>query len=144
MRQLCEFAADRRVRTRKERPRVVESAIQVVGLTDVADRKVMRLSGGMRQRLGIAISIIGDPAMIVMDEPTVSLDIDQRRDFRELATQLAYRMPVVVSTHLVDDVESMSGRMVLLSHGDVAFDGSTTTFHDHSSVNATNPWESAY
>ena len=89
-----------------------------------ADRKLRDFSGGMRQRIGIARAMIGDPLMLVIDEPTTGLDIEARAHFRELITTLAHDRIIILSTHIASDVESTAARLLLLAGGRLVWDGS--------------------
>lgn len=80
------------------------------------------LSGGMRQRAGIAGALVGEPSLLVLDEPTVGLDPSQRLAFRDLIRGLTSRR-VVLSTHLIEDVSALADRVVVLSDGNVTFSG---------------------
>lgn len=95
----------------------VSEALQVVNLSSYADRKIKTLSGGMRQRLGLAQAFVADPKLVVLDEPTVGLDPAQRVDFREYLTALKNRCTVVFATHLVDDVVAVADDLLILSQG---------------------------
>jgi ABC-2 type transport system ATP-binding protein len=93
-----------------------------VRLEAVANRAVGALSGGMRQRVGIAIALLGAPALLIVDEPTAGLDPDERAALLHILASLAKRAIVIVSTHLVDDVESLCDRVTLLHRGRLQVD----------------------
>ncbi len=107
----------------RELDAAVTRAITAVGLEDRARTRVRKLSGGMRQRAGIAGAIVGDPAVIVLDEPTVGLDPQQRIGFRDVLRGLSDRC-VLLSTHLIEDVAAVADRVILMNAGRVRFDGS--------------------
>jgi ABC-2 type transport system ATP-binding protein len=107
-------------RRREEVARVIEA----VGLTEVADRKIRKLSGGMRRRVAIAQALLGDPHLLVLDEPTAGLDPEQRMRFREVVSTVAAQHAVVLSTHQTDDVAALCDRVVVLDDGRVRFRGS--------------------
>lgn len=95
------------------------AALDVVGLRGRAAERVRRLSGGQRQRLGIAAAIVHDPAVLVLDEPTVGLDPGQVVDVREHLRHASQNRTVLVSTHLMDDVDQLCERVVVLDDGEV-------------------------
>ena len=101
-----------------------EGLLKLVGLEGHANRRVRDYSGGMRQRIGIARALIGDPPLIIVDEPTTGLDIEARASFRELMQSLGKDRIVIVSTHIASDVESTASRILLLVKGTLRWDGS--------------------
>jgi ABC-2 type transport system ATP-binding protein len=101
----------------------VRRVLSLVGLEPVMHRQIKKLSGGMRRRVGIAQALIGDPALLVLDEPTAGLDPEQRLRFRELLTTVAARSTVLLSTHQTDDVAATCSRVVVLLGGVVRFTG---------------------
>ncbi|MBD0671949.1 ATP-binding cassette domain-containing protein [Streptomyces sp. CBMA156] len=109
---------DRRAR-REEALRVLEA----VGLADQRSKRIKALSGGMRQRVALAAAIIGDPELLVLDEPTVGLDPEQRLRFRELVADLGENRTVLLSTHQTEDVAALCRRVVVLDRGVVKFQG---------------------
>jgi ABC-2 type transport system ATP-binding protein len=109
---------------RRTRHDEVRRVLGVMGLTDVAGRRIRRLSGGMRRRLVIAQALLGDPPLLVLDEPTVSLDPEQRLRFRDAVSTLADGRCVVVSTHQTEDVAALCPRVVVLHEGEIRYDGS--------------------
>ncbi len=107
-------------RRREEVARVLET----VRLTAEARRAVGGFSGGMRQRVGIAQALLGDPKLLVVDEPTAGLDPEERIRFRNFLTDLSGERAVILSTHIVADVESTCSRMALLRGGELVYVGS--------------------
>jgi ABC-2 type transport system ATP-binding protein len=101
----------------------VDECLAQVGLLDVADRPLAGYSGGMRQRVGIAQALLNDPQLLVVDEPTVGLDPAERLRFRHLLTELAGERLVLLSTHIVSDVEASAAALVVLQGGRIVFDG---------------------
>jgi ABC-2 type transport system ATP-binding protein len=111
------------IEDRGERHRRVAAALAAVGLADAGRRRIRTLSGGMARRVGIAQALVGDPDLLVLDEPTAGLDPQQRARFRELLASLGEGRQVVLSTHLVEDVAAICTSVVVLWAGRVAFHG---------------------
>lgn len=101
-----------------------EIALREVGLEESKNVKIRRMSGGMRQRVGLAEAIVNNPALVVLDEPTVGLDPAQRMAFRRALLRRSATAAVVLSTHLTDDVEATADRVIVLADGKLKFDGS--------------------
>lgn len=113
------------MKNRKERIAEVDRLLDQVGLLEVRDRKANKLSGGMKRRLGIAQALIGNPRIIVVDEPTTGLDPDERIRFRNILSQLSRQdVIIILSTHIVGDISSTCHGMALLNKGDLVFNGS--------------------
>ncbi|WP_236567906.1 MULTISPECIES: ATP-binding cassette domain-containing protein [unclassified Nocardiopsis] len=108
---------------RRARHDEVRRGLERVGLTDRRHSRIRRLSGGMRQRLGLAAALLGDPEVLLLDEPTIGLDPEQRIRFRGLVSELGVRSTVVLSTHQIEDVAALCQRVVCLDEGRVVFDG---------------------
>lgn len=101
----------------------VQRAIDRVGLADRADRRMKTLSGGMLRRAGIAQAIVNDPDLLLLDEPTVGLDPEQRLDFRDVLRDIGTDSCVLVSTHLVEDVAAACTDVVLMDKGRLLWQG---------------------
>ncbi len=101
----------------------VDECLEMVGLSDVADRRLGGYSGGMRQRVGIAQALLNDPRLLIVDEPTVGLDPEERVRFRHLLAELAGERLVILSTHLVSDIEASAGTLAVLAGGALRFHG---------------------
>ncbi len=104
-------------------PGAVQRAVDRVGLTAKADARMKTLSGGMLRRAGIAQAIVNDPEILLLDEPTVGLDPEQRLDFRELLRDLGVDSCVLVSTHLVEDVAVACTDVVMINEGRLVYQG---------------------
>lgn len=98
-------------------------AAKLVHLTSVADRPLRSLSGGMRRRVGIAQALVHEPDLVILDEPAVGLDPQQRMQFRATVRDLASQRSFLISTHLVEDVEHLAAQVIVLAEGRVAFHG---------------------
>lgn len=112
----------------------VTSVLAVVDLTDRAREKVKSLSGGMRQRLGLAQALVSDPDLLLLDEPTVGLDPQQRASFIGHVRAAAASRTVLLATHLVEDVARFAHHVIILDHGRVVFAGSIEDLCGASSV----------
>jgi ABC-type multidrug transport system ATPase subunit len=104
-------------------PDAVQRAIDRVGLTSKADARMKTLSGGMLRRAGIAQAVVNDPRLLLLDEPTVGLDPEQRLEFRDVLRDLASESCVLVSTHLVEDVVAACTDVLLMNEGRLLFQG---------------------
>jgi ABC-2 type transport system ATP-binding protein len=101
----------------------VDACLEMVGLTDVADRRLGGYSGGMRQRVGIAQALLNDPKLLIVDEPTVGLDPEERVRFRHLLAELAGERLVILSTHIVSDIEASAATLAVMAGGRLRFHG---------------------
>ncbi len=108
---------------RRARHDEVRRVLSLVGLEPVMGTAIRKLSGGMRRRVAIAQALLGDPDLLVLDEPTAGLDPEQRLRFRELLSAVAAHSTVLLSTHQTDDVAALCNRVVVLLGGEVRFDG---------------------
>ncbi len=112
------------IKSRSARMKMVDKHLDAVGLFDVRDRKAGKLSGGMKRRVGIAQTLIGDPKINVVDEPTVGLDPEERLRFRNLMTDLSRQeRTIILSTHIVGDISSTCTAMALLDSGKLVYKG---------------------
>jgi len=112
------------IRSRKARTSLIDNVLENVGLSDARDRRADKLSGGMKRRLGIAQSLIGGPRILIIDEPTVGLDPEERVRFRNLLSDLTREEKIILlSTHIVGDISSTCARIALLDEGEVVFSG---------------------
>lgn len=120
------------LRSRRERLAEVDRLLDQVGLLEARDRQANRLSGGMKRRLGIAQALIGNPKIIVVDEPTTGLDPDERIRFRNILSQLSQNdVTIILSTHIVGDISSTCQGMALLNRGELVFSGSPENLIKH-------------
>jgi ABC-type multidrug transport system ATPase subunit len=95
----------------------IQELLELVNLHEHADRLAATFSGGMRQRLGIAQALLNDPDILIVDEPTAGLDPGERLRFRNLLSEIGFRKLVIVSTHIVSDIENMAGEIVVMKAG---------------------------
>jgi ABC-2 type transport system ATP-binding protein len=107
------FAALKGVRD----PARLRRLLEMVNLHEHADRQAAGFSGGMRRRLGIAQALLNDPDVLIVDEPTAGLDPEERLRFRHLLSEIGFRKLVIVSTHIVSDIENMAGHLAIMNKG---------------------------
>ncbi len=110
----------------RERPRDVDELLEMVGLGEIADQKILTLSGGQRRRLDVAIGVVGKPDLLFLDEPTAGLDPHARREFHELIHRLVdfEATTVLLTTHDLDEAERLADRVLVLAAGHIVADGS--------------------
>ena len=101
----------------------IQQAVQAVNLEEKAKARIRTLSGGQRQRVGIAQALLGDPQFLILDEPTVGLDPEERIHFRNLFSRTAQERLVLLSTHIIEDVQSVCDQLVVIDHGAILFTG---------------------
>lgn len=113
------------IKDKKTRNLKVDEWLEKVGLFEARDRQANKLSGGMKRRLGIAQALIGDPKIIVVDEPTTGLDPEERIRFRNILSELSQKEVIIIlSTHIVGDISSVCRDLALLSNGSLKYNGS--------------------
>ena len=103
--------------------RRAKELLELVGLSQAAKGKIKTYSGGMKQRLGIAQALLNRPKLLILDEPTAGLDPKERVRFRELIAELGADSIVLLSTHIISDVEQIAGRILMVRDGQLIFDG---------------------
>lgn len=121
--QLLDYIGTMKNLPRGQRREQIERVLEQVNLTKDARRRVGGYSGGMKQRLGIAQALLGDPELLVVDEPTAGLDPEERIRFRNLLARISGQRVVILSTHIVADIEASCTQVAVLNRGRVAFDG---------------------
>jgi ABC-2 type transport system ATP-binding protein len=105
----------------------VRRVVAEVGLDQVSGKKIRALSGGMRRRVALAQSLLGDPELLVLDEPTVGLDPEQRLRFRDVVSRVGDGRTVVLSTHQTEDVAALCHRVLVIDRGRIFFDGTAAS-----------------
>lgn len=128
------FAAALRGVTRGKRRAATERALALCGLEDVAERRIGNLSKGYRQRVGIAQAIVHDPDAIVLDEPTVGLDPIQIRTIRALIADLGREHGIILSTHILPEVQSLCSHVAIMHRGRIVHAGPMTAFTDPGAI----------
>lgn len=101
----------------------IEQLLEYVNLIDVAKRKIGTYSGGMKQRIGIAQALLNDPKLLIMDEPTVGLDPEERVRFRHLISDLSTNCIILLSSHIVSDIETIADEVAIMKNGSLVMHG---------------------
>jgi len=120
---LDHFAVLKGYPDRRQRREVVEGLLRQVNLWEMRKRKLGTFSGGMRQRFGIAQALIGNPKLVIVDEPTAGLDPEERNRFLNLLAEIGEQVVVILSTHIVEDVTDLCSRMAIIAKGEVLLTG---------------------
>lgn len=108
----------------------IKKVLMEVNLWENEDVKCKNLSGGMIRRLGIAQTLLGSPDIIILDEPVVGLDPDERMRFMEIIKSIQLDIPIIFSTHIIDDISSLSPEIIFFKNGQIKFNGSSSQFID--------------
>ena len=114
----------------KEKGEMVEQLIERVGLTAEAHKRVGQLSKGYKQRVGLAQAMIGDPELLILDEPTTGLDPNQLEDIRALIREIGKDRTVILSTHILEEVKQMCSRVIIIDHGEIKVDKPMSEIED--------------
>ena len=114
----------------KEKGEMVEHLIERVGLTAEAHKRVGQLSKGYKQRVGLAQAMIGDPELLILDEPTTGLDPNQLEDIRTLIREIGKDRTVILSTHILQEVKQMCSRVIIIDHGEIKVDKPMSEIED--------------
>lgn len=108
---------------KQDRENTVSKVLSLVNLQGFENKKMIELSGGMRKRVGIAQLLISEPSILLLDEPTAGLDIEERIRFRNLLRELSDSRTIIISSHLIEDIEFLSTKIGILKKGKVLFEG---------------------
>ncbi len=119
-------------------------ALEKVDLAEASERLTSHLSGGQLRRVALAQALVARAEFLLLDEPTAGLDPGQRTRFRELLLAIDQDLPVVVSTHQVDDLDKLFDSVVVLDHGEIRFEGSVDDFLARGAPSDSRPAEAAY
>ncbi len=103
--------------------RKASKLLELVSLQDKANKKIKTYSGGMKQRLGIAQALLNDPKILVLDEPTAGLDPKERVKFRDIIAELGKESIVLLSTHIISDIEHIADTVLMMKHGQIIYQG---------------------
>jgi ABC-type multidrug transport system ATPase subunit len=121
---LQHLAVMKGITSSKERKEMIDALLQQTNLWDVRKKALSTFSGGMKQRFGIAQALLGNPQLIIVDEPTAGLDPAERNRFLNLLSSIGREVTVILSTHIVDDVRELCPRMAIIADGQVLLEGS--------------------
>ncbi len=128
--QLTHFAILKGISNKNERKEVVASLLKQTNLYEKRNRNISSFSGGMRQRFGIAQALLGNPKLVIVDEPTAGLDPMERNRFHNLLSEIGENVIVILSTHIVDDVKDLCSRMVIMNNGKIMLEGTPSNALD--------------
>jgi len=120
---LTHLAVLKGISNAKERGEIVEYLLHMTNLWEARKRKLITYSGGMRQRFGIAQALLGEPRLIIVDEPTAGLDPEERRRFLNLLSEIGEDVVIILSTHIVEDVGEICANMAIIEKGQVRYTG---------------------
>lgn len=129
IREYLQFFASLRCQ-RPDLPAYVEQLIDQVGLRPEVHKKISQLSKGYRQRVGLAQAMIGNPELLILDEPTTGLDPNQLEDIRALIREMGEQRTVILSTHILQEVKQMCTRVIIINHGEIKADKPMSEIED--------------
>lgn len=128
-RELLNFFADARGLTGSYKQQRIDAVVQVCDLGGVIGKPIGKLSKGYRQRVGMAQVLLHEPDVLILDEPTAGLDPNQIREVRETIRRLGESKTILLSTHILQEVEAVANRVLFINEGRLVFDGTTADFH---------------
>jgi len=131
-RTLLEFIAEVRGIPKAERRGRIEKVVAQVHIADVLDQKIETLSKGFKRRVGLAQAILHDPEILILDEPTDGLDPNQKHEVRQLIREMSEDKVIILSTHILEEVDSVCTRAIIIAKGKVVFDGTPGELRDRS------------
>jgi ABC-2 type transport system ATP-binding protein len=120
---LLSFFAEARGMSQQRKEARIEAVIEICRLEGVVYKPIAKLSKGYRQRVGLAQSLLHEPDVLILDEPTAGLDPNQIREVREVLTRLARDKTILLSTHILQEVEAMASRVIMINEGRLVYDG---------------------
>lgn len=120
-----EYMAALKGLTKKQSKKKINELLEILTLTDVRNKKIVKLSGGMKRRVGIAQALLNEPEILILDEPTSGLDPGERVKFRNLLSDFSHGRIVLISTHIVSDVEYIANQNAIMKNGEIIAAGKT-------------------
>lgn len=124
------FALLKHINDRQERSRRIDYVLEATGLQQVRRSRTQTLSGGMKRRLGIAITLLGHPRVLILDEPTAGLDPEERYRFRALMAESASNRLILLSSHIVEDIEQIAHDLIVIHHGQLLYHGTLAALRE--------------
>lgn len=121
--QFLQYVAALKGLSRKETTKKIDELLKLVGLYEVRNKAVGKFSGGMKRRVGIAQALLNDPKILVLDEPTAGLDPQERARFRNLLSQISKDKIIILSTHIISDIESIAKETIMIKDGAILMKG---------------------
>ena len=129
------FVAEIRGLTGSNKAQRVDEIIKEINLEGVVDQSIETLSKGYKRRVGVAQSILHDPEILIMDEPTDGLDPNQKHEVRKLIKDMSANKAIVISTHILEEVDAVCTRAIIIAKGKLLFDGTPEELRSQSSNN---------
>lgn len=130
---MLEFFADARGMTAAQKKQRIEEVVEICDLSTVMQKPISKLSKGFKQRVGMSQSLLHDPDVLILDEPTAGLDPNQIREVRKTMRRLSETKTILLSTHILQEVEAMANRVVLINEGRKVYDGPVNGLRERAS-----------
>ena len=132
VKEFLSFISDiHKLKNKKER---IDKMIEITGLTPEKNKKISALSKGFRQRVGIASALIHDPEVLILDEPTTGLDPNQLKDIRNLIKEIGKTKTIMLSTHIMQEVEAICNRVIIIKQGEIVVDSTISKLIDSNEI----------
>jgi ABC-2 type transport system ATP-binding protein len=126
VRSFLNFIADIRQLSGAGRQKRIDEVVDIINIKNVIDQSIETLSKGFKRRVGIAQAILHDPNVLILDEPTDGLDPNQKHEVRNLIKEMSENKAIVISTHILEEVDAVCSRAIIISSGELLFDGTPT------------------
>ena len=133
--RFLEFVAEIRGYSGEEKQQRIDRVIELVHLDSVLEQTVETLSKGFKRRVGVAQALLHDPDVLIMDEPTDGLDPNQKHEVRSLIKEMAENKAIVISTHILEEVDAVCSRAIIIAAGQILFDGTPAELRAQSEKN---------
>ncbi len=126
VRNFLNFIADIRQLSGSSRQKRIDEVVDIINIKDVIDQSIETLSKGFKRRVGLAQAILHDPNVLILDEPTDGLDPNQKHEVRKLIKEMSENKAIIISTHILEEVDAVCSRAIIISSGELLFDGTPT------------------